>query len=143
LFEAQAHSTPHDVAVVCAEQGLTYDTLNARANQLAYHLRALGVRPETLVALCVRRSLDIAIGILGILKAGAAWLPLDPAHPKERQQLMLTDARVPVLLTQKSLVAALPEHGANTVLLDSDWASISAYSTSNRARIKREILAAV
>jgi len=131
LFEEQATRTPNNVAVVFEEQVLTYDELNARANQLAHHLRALGVGPERLVAICVGRSLDMAVGILGILKAGGAWLPLDPAHPKDRQGLVFRDARAPVLLTQESLVAGLPEHGARTVLLDSDWSAISECGTSN------------
>ena len=100
---------------------MTYGELNARANQLAYHLRALGVGPEILVAICVRRSLDMVVGILGILKAGGAWLPLDPAYPKDRLGFMLKNTRVAVLVTQKPLVAELPEHAAKTVFLDTAW----------------------
>ena len=85
---------------------------------MAHHLRASGVEAGTLVAICVSRSVDIATGILGILKAGGAWLPLDPNHPKKRQELVLRDAGVPILLTQNSLVSRLPNSGAQIVLLD-------------------------
>ena len=77
--------------------------MNARANQLAHHLRGLGVGPEVVVGLCVERSLEMVVGVLGILKAGGAYLPLDPAYPAERLAFMLEDARAPVLLTQAEL----------------------------------------
>ena len=95
LFAAQAARTPDAVAVVFEEQSLTYAQLDARANQLAHHLRGLGVGPETVVGLCVERSLEMVVGLLGILKAGGAYLPLDPAYPQERLAFMLEDARAP------------------------------------------------
>ena len=131
LFEEQVERTGNGIAAVFGNQKLTYSELNVRANQLADHLRGLGVKPGTLVALCVRRNLNMAIGILGILKAGGAWLPIDPLHPRARQQLMFKDASVPFLLTEASIAAELPEHQARTVLLDDDWAAISRCSTSN------------
>ena len=82
LFERRATHTPDAVAVTCEGEWLSYGELNSRANQLAYHLRRLGVGPEVVVGLCVERSFDMVIGILGILKAGGAYLPLDPAYPK-------------------------------------------------------------
>ncbi|MBW4563379.1 MAG: amino acid adenylation domain-containing protein [Mojavia pulchra JT2-VF2] len=103
LFEAQVEKTPNAVAVVFADQQLTYRELNAKANQLAHYLQTLGVGPEVLVGICVERSLETLIGILGILKAGGAYLPLDPSYPAERLAFMLEDAQVPVLLTQQSL----------------------------------------
>ena len=105
LFEAQVERTPDAIAVVFEAEQLTYAELNRRANQLAHHLRALGVGPEVLVAICLERSLEMVIGLLGILKAGGAFVPLDPAYPKERLAFMLKDAQVPVLLTQERLVA--------------------------------------
>src|SRR5262249_17489869 len=90
------------------DQRLTYATLDAHANQIAHHLRALGVGPETVVGLCVERSLEMLIGLLGILKAGAAYLPLDPDYPPDRLAFMLADARAGVLLTQAALVDRLP-----------------------------------
>jgi non-ribosomal peptide synthetase component F len=84
LFAAQAARTPEAVAVVCGERVLSYAALQAHANRLAHHLRSLGVGPETIVGLCAERSLDLVVGLLGILKAGAAYLPLDPDYPRER-----------------------------------------------------------
>src|SRR5208282_2860764 len=81
----------------------TYQQLNERANQLAHHLRSLGVGPDTLVAIAVERSLEMIIGLLGILKAGGAYVPLDPSYPEERLQLMLEDTHAPVLITQAFL----------------------------------------
>ncbi len=81
LFEAQVERTPDAVAVVFESEQLTYQELNARANQLAHYLRSLGVKPEVLVGICVERSLAMVIGLLAILKAGGAYVPLDPAYP--------------------------------------------------------------
>jgi non-ribosomal peptide synthetase component F len=101
LFEARVERTPHATAVVYEDQQLTYRELNTRANQLAHYLRRLGVGPEALVGLCLERSLELVISILAVLKAGGAYLPLDPRYPRERLQFMLTDARVKVVLTQE------------------------------------------
>ncbi|MEG4235607.1 amino acid adenylation domain-containing protein [Microcoleus sp. Pol11C3] len=128
LFEKQVECTPDAVAVVFEEEQLTYLELNAKANQLALYLRSLGVGPEVLVGICVERSLDAIVGILGILKAGGAYVPIDPAYPVERIAYMLDDSQLPVLLTQKQLVASLPEHQARVVCLDADWEKISAES---------------
>ena len=107
-------------------ESLTYGELDARANQLAHHLRALGVGPETVVGLCVERSPEMLVGLLGILKAGGAYLPLDPAYPHERLAFMLEDAGAPVLVTQSALLDRLPAHGARIVRLDADWPAIAA-----------------
>ncbi|MHC5933206.1 non-ribosomal peptide synthetase [Nostoc sp.] len=124
LFEAQverASLTSDAVAVVFEDQQLTYQELNARANQLAHYLRSLGVGPEVLVGICMERSLEMMVGLLGILKAGGAYVPLDPAYPQERLALILEDAKPLVLLTQKQLVAELPKHRAKVVCMDADW----------------------
>jgi amino acid adenylation domain-containing protein len=131
LFEEQSKRVPNNIALVFEGQRLTYAELNARANQLAHYLRALRVGPETIVGICVERSLAMVIGILGIVKAGGAWLPLDPAYPKERQSFMLKHARATVLLTQKYLVAQLPENEARIVLLDADWPLITRQGKAN------------
>ena len=93
LFAAQARRTPDAVALVCDDATLSYRELDARANQLAHHLRSLGAGPETIVALCVERSFDMVVALLAILKAGAAYLPLDPDYPHERLAFMLAEAR--------------------------------------------------
>ena len=93
----------------------------ARANQLAHHLRALGVGPDVLVGLCVERSLEMVVGLLAVLKAGGAYVPLDPEYPAERLQYMMSDAGLRVLLTHSSLAAALPvPTGLRCVLLDQE-----------------------
>jgi amino acid adenylation domain-containing protein len=125
LFEAQAARTPDALAVVYANQRLTYAELDARANQLAHHLIRLGVGPETVVALCAERSLDMLIGLLGILKAGGVYLPLDPNYPQHRLAYMLSNARVPVLLSKAGLVGRIREHQARVVLLDAEWPTIA------------------
>src|SRR5215211_4668803 len=131
LFEEQVESTPDAVAVVFEEQQLTYRELDRRANQLAHHLRTLGVGPEVLVGICLERSLEMVVGLLGILKAGGAYVPLDPAYPEERLSFMLEDAKAPVLLTQERLLEYLPEHGAETICLDTGWEEIARKSAEN------------
>ncbi|MBN8227307.1 non-ribosomal peptide synthase/polyketide synthase [Corallococcus macrosporus] len=108
LFEAQAQATPEAVAAVFEGTRLTYAQLDARANQLAHALRRRGVGPEVRVALSVERSLDIVIGLLGILKAGGAWVPVDPLLPRERLAFMLEDSAAQVLVTQQPLVDRFP-----------------------------------
>ncbi len=103
LFEHQAERTPDAVAVVYGDQQLTYRELNHRSNQLAHHLRDLGVKPDDLVGICMERSLEMVVGLLGILKSGGAYVPLDPAYPKERLDFILEDAQVRVVLTQELL----------------------------------------
>ena len=131
LFEEQVARTPTAVAVVFAETQLTYSELNERANQLAHYLRGLGVGPETLVGICVERSLELVVGLLGILKAGAAYVPLDAAYPLKRLSFMLEDAQVPVLLTEDSLFEKLPSYWGHTVSLDGDWELIAGESRAN------------
>ncbi|HEY9872305.1 MAG TPA: amino acid adenylation domain-containing protein, partial [Candidatus Obscuribacterales bacterium] len=135
LFEYQVEQTPDAVAVVFEGQHLTYRDLNSRANQLAHHLRGLGVGSEVLVGICVERSLEMVVGLLGILKAGSAYVPLDPAYSHERLAFMLEDAQVPMLLTQARLVESLPKHQARVICLDSDWEVIAQQSQSNPALI--------
>ncbi|MBN3927684.1 amino acid adenylation domain-containing protein, partial [Nostoc sp. NMS4] len=120
LFEAQVESTPDAVAVVFQNEQLTYRELNSRANQLAHYLRSLGVQTNELVGICLDRSLEMVVGVLGILKAGAAYLPLDPKHPQARTAFMVEDSQVKVLLTQQRLVEFLPKHIAKLVELDTD-----------------------
>ena len=130
LFAAQVAKTPDATAVVFEEQRLSYAQLEARANQLAHHLRGLGVGAETVVGLCVERSLEMLVGLIGILKAGGAYLPLDPSYPRERLAFMLEDAGAPVLVTQAALLDRLPAHAARIVRLDADWPAIAKNPTT-------------
>ncbi len=126
LFEAQAGATPDSVALVAGAARLTYRELNIRANRVAHLLRSLGAGPETLVGVFLERSEDMVIAILGVLKAGSAYLPLDPAYPAERLGFMLRDAQVRTLLTQSSLIRALrdsdpvPGKDMQIVCIDTD-----------------------
>jgi amino acid adenylation domain-containing protein len=129
LFAQQAQKTPHATALVFEQQTLTYEQLNRRANQLAHHLIARGVGPDTLVGICCERSLEMVVGLLAILKAGGAYVPLDPNYPPERLAFMLQDAAVPILLTQRPLLEKLPPHQAQTLCLDADWATLDPYPT--------------
>jgi amino acid adenylation domain-containing protein/non-ribosomal peptide synthase protein (TIGR01720 family) len=131
LFEAQVERRPDTAAVVCDAQQLTYSALNRRANQLAHHVRALGVGPEVCVGLCVERSLEMVVGLLGILKAGGAYVPLDPTYPTERLATMVADARVAVLVTQQRCMAAFPALGIHVVCLDTDWEHMAQQSEVN------------
>ncbi|SDZ32475.1 non-ribosomal peptide synthetase, partial [Pseudomonas sp. NFACC14] len=117
-FEAWAMAQPDAVAVVHEEQTLTYGQLNARANQLAHNLLAVGIRPDDRVAICVERGLDMIVGLLGILKAGAGYVPLDPAYPAERIAYMLHDSSPVALVTQREWRETLPSLSVPTVLLD-------------------------
>jgi amino acid adenylation domain-containing protein len=133
-FEAQAARRPDAVAVVFEDQSLTYGQLNARANQLAHHLRRRGVGPDVLVGLFVRHSLDVVVGLMGIVKAGGVYLPLDPAYPKDRLGYMIEDARPRVLLSREELSASLPDHGADLVCLERARMEIESEREDNPAR---------
>jgi amino acid adenylation domain-containing protein len=139
LFEEQVNKNPDVVALVFDEQQMTYQELNAHANQLAHYLLKLGIGTEKLVGLCVERSFEMVIGLLGILKAGGAYVPIDPTYPKDRLTFILQDSHVSVLLTQEKfahewkqgVIADFYTVIKNVVCLDSDWAAISQESEQN------------
>ena len=118
LFEDQVRKTPSAIAVEFEGQELTYAELNSRANQLAHRLQALGVGPEVITGICMEPSLDMIIGIIGILKAGGSYLPLNPGHPKRRLTLLIEDAKVPVIVTNRSSLEKLPSCETNVICLD-------------------------
>src|SRR5262249_20895182 len=115
------------------DEQLTYEDLNKRSNQLAHFLRSLGAGPDMLIAICVERSVEMAIGLLAILKAGAAYLPLDPDYPENRLTFMLEDSAAQVLLTRGDLGRELSAYAARSVNLDLDWPRIAQEPTYNPA----------
>ncbi|HEX3994309.1 MAG TPA: amino acid adenylation domain-containing protein, partial [Acetobacteraceae bacterium] len=130
-FAAQVVKTPDAVAVVFEDQTLTYGDLDARANQLAHYLRSLGVGPEVVVGLYFDRSPDLIVAIIAVLKAGGAYLPLDPTYPTERLSFMMGDVKAPILLTHARQRGRLPAHQSATIDLDRDAAAIAAQPTWN------------
>jgi len=124
LFEAQAERVPDSIALLFDDgkevQQLTYAEINQRSNQLAHYLQSLGVGPEVIVGICVERSPDMIIALLAVLKAGGAYLPLDPTYPTDRLSYMLEDAQVPILLSQSKHPLTLP-HSTRRLNLDIDW----------------------
>ncbi len=126
LFEAQVARTPEKTALVFEGKSLSYAQLNARANKVAHVLQTMGVGPDVPVALCTRRAPELLIGALGILKAGGAYVPMDPAYPADRLHHFLTDSDAPVIVTQSTLIDALPEHDSALLVLDTDTRLASA-----------------
>lgn len=131
FFEAQAEQTPDVVAVVFQEQRVTYRELNQRANQLAHYLQKQGVGPEVLVGICVERSLEMMVGLLGIWKAGGAFVPLDPTYPRDRLALIVEDSQLSVLLTERKLLDRYSEHRAQILCLDQDGEEFVHKSVAN------------
>lgn len=119
-FENQVNKTPEAVALEYRDRKLTYAELDQKANQVAHYLQKQGIGPEMLVGICVNRSPEMIIGLLGVLKAGAAYVPIDPAHPKERIAFMLRDTEAKVILTEQKLLPSLPEMEIEKVCLDGD-----------------------
>jgi amino acid adenylation domain-containing protein len=131
LFERQVESATEAVALIDKDRWLSYAELNARANQLARYLRRLDVGPESLVGVCLERSLEMVIGLLATLKAGAAYLPLDPEYPAERIAYMVEDAQVKALLTHRQLSGLLRASEVQTIVLDAEWTMIASESVEN------------
>ena len=139
LFEAQVARTPDAVAVVFGDVALSYSELNARANRLAHHLIGLGVKPDDRVAICVERSVEMVVALLAVLKAGGAYLPLDPSYPAERLAYMLADSAPKVVLADAAGRLALGDDAiAERDVVDLDaampmWASLPAHDPDPRA----------
>src|SRR6185437_15724365 len=128
LYSEVAARNPDAAAVVFGDRQLSYAELERRANQLSRHLSQQGIGPEAMVGICTERSLEMLVGILGILKAGAAYVPLDITYPAERLQFMAANAKIQVLLTQERLLPALPALNTTIVCLDRDWDEVSRQS---------------
>ena len=142
IVERQAVQTPDAIAVIFQDQQLTYEQLNQKANQVANYLQLLGVQPETLVGVCLDRTSDLIITLLGILKAGGGYVPLDSSYPKERLGFIIEDTQLPILLTQQPLLQNLPPHQAQEICIDRDWTAISRQSIENpKSKAQSENLA--
>jgi amino acid adenylation domain-containing protein/FkbM family methyltransferase len=134
LFEQQARRTREEIALVFEDQKLTYDELNRRANKLAHWLQAQGVGADTVVGVLLERSVEMVVGLLGILKAGAAYMPLDPAYPQDRLSFMVNDARSRLILTERRFSDFAALDGTEVFCLDSDWEMLSGQSEDDPAR---------
>jgi amino acid adenylation domain-containing protein len=133
LFEEQVELVPNNVAVEFEEERLTYRELNRRANSLAHYLRASGIGPETLVGICIERSPDLIVAMLGVVKAGAAYVPLDPEYPEDRLNFILKDTRTPLILTCEQYAGRWPDQLARILCLDRDRKSIARHDETNPA----------
>jgi natural product biosynthesis luciferase-like monooxygenase protein len=133
LFAEQAARTPDATAVTFENRSLTYRALNERANRLAAHLRSLGVGPDRLVGIHLERSENLVVAVLGVLKAGGAYLPLDPNYPDDRIAFMIDDAAAPVIITERETIGRLPAHSASVVVIDADWSAIAAHPADELA----------
>ena len=131
LFETEVKRRPEAIAVVADEKQFTFAEINARANQLARFLKRFGVGPDSLVGLCMSRSSEMIVGILGVLKTGAGYVPLDPTHPPDRLSSMMQETDIFVLLTQANLLDSLPQHNGPRLSLDSDWSIIAKERSEN------------
>ena len=134
LFEQQVEKTPNSIALVFEEEQLTYQQLNQKANQLAHYLQTLGVKPEVLVGICVKPSVDMIVGLLGILKAGGVYVPLDPNYPQERLAFMLEDSNLDIMLSQEALTENISDRNVPIVYLDKDRDVIARESFENLDR---------
>jgi amino acid adenylation domain-containing protein len=137
LFELQAAQSSEQIAVVSQEGDLNYKQLNERANKIAHFLRRLGVCPNAPVGIFMERSALMTTGILGIVKSGGAYLPMDSGYPPARLEFMLRDANVKIILTTSEKISHLPETGAKIICLDADWEKISAETAENPENINQ------
>ncbi|WP_408032020.1 amino acid adenylation domain-containing protein, partial [Tenacibaculum xiamenense] len=131
LFTEQVAKTPEAIAVVYENEALTFAELDERSNQLAHYLREQGVTPDTLVGICIERSIEMLVSILGILKSGGAYVPIDPEYPEDRIEYMLTDADIKLVLTSEKVTSEVlgEREGITAIALDSQWKTIESYST--------------
>jgi amino acid adenylation domain-containing protein len=143
LFEQQVLRTPRAQAVRRKSEALTYEELNQRANQLGHYLRSVGVRPETQVALCLGRGVEMLVGILGTLKAGGAFVPFNPGSAREELDVLMEAVKPQVLITQRALVSQFQKLPGVVVLLDEHWDNISRHGLENIDQVAPENLACV
>ncbi|HEY3579593.1 MAG TPA: amino acid adenylation domain-containing protein, partial [Pyrinomonadaceae bacterium] len=135
MFEAQVIQRPNALALLFEDERVTYGELNARANQLAHYLRSLGAGPEVLVGVFFENSVEMIVALLGVLKAGAAYVPLDTKYPAERLGLMFEDTRMPLVITEHRLLEKLPQLEVQAVCLDEEHDLIARQSVENPASV--------
>ena len=131
VFESQAARAPDRPALKFGAQRVSYGELNLRANRLAHYLRAQGVGPNVFVGLYLERSIDLVVGLVGILKAGGTYVPIDPQYPSARLAFMMKDSSCPVILTQRTLAAGLTLPDTKIISLDGDAAEIAREPATN------------
>lgn len=131
LFEQQAERTPQAAAITYKEKTLSYQQLNQQTNQLAHHLKKMGVGPDIMVGVCMERSLEMSVALMAILKAGGAYVPFDPSFPADRLQFMLEDTEANIMLSQSHLKERIPAGEINVICLDTDAQQWSTQSEGN------------
>jgi fengycin family lipopeptide synthetase B len=131
VFEERVRCSPKATVLTFENSNFSYEDLNERANRLAHYLLSLGAEPEVRIGICAERSLDLVVSILAILKAGCAYVPLDPAYPRDRLSYIIEDSQVSLLLTQASLLDQLPPISTTVVCIDRDWNEIAQQPGSN------------
>ena len=134
FIEAQVAKTPEKTAVTFQSQTLTYQQLNEKANQLAHFLQTQNVKPGTFVGICLRRSLNTIISLLGVLKAGATYIPLDPQYPRERLAHMINDSQMPLLIVETAVIDHLPESSTTILNIDQISVELAGFPTTNPAK---------
>ena len=137
LFEEQCLLSPHSIAVKFNNQSLTYSSLNKKSNQLAHYLRKKNIGADDIIGLCVERSLELVIGVLGILKSGAAYVPFDASYPEERIIHMLNDSKIKIVLSQDDLKNIFSNKVSEIISLDKEWNKIEKESSENPSHINK------
>lgn len=134
MFERKALEFPKAAALLVEETQIDYGTLNQRANQFAHYLKRKGVQPDSLIGVCIDRSIELIITLLGIIKAGCTYLPFDPTHPSQRTLFILQDAKVDCLITHSPSASLFNEYRGDCIYIDNDWDRILKENTNNLLR---------
>lgn len=131
LIEAQVARSPERIAACFGEQRITFAELNQRANQLAHYLQSLGIQPDELVGIHLERSIEMLVAVLGVMKSGAAYVPLDPNFPPDRLKLIAEDARIKALITHSGIMEHAPPHDGHQICIDADHERLAGFSSAN------------
>ena len=131
LFEDCAEHNPDQIAVRFAGDSLSYGELNRQANQLAHYLITLGIKRESFIAISLPRSMELFIAVMGVLKAGCAYVPLDETQPDERLMYILDDTKAPILITQAATADKFSLYQGKKIVLDTQWQNINTFPSAN------------